>query len=357
MDTGRNPSDRGDNSLFERFGNRKKVGVALGIVAALGISGCSQEVGANPSPVETSTSQSTESTEAPTKGPTAPAETISPSPSPSETTSLRPTAPETETAVAEIPNLRPDGEPWTAVDQYAEELKSVQQQAEESGVPIQGKITEITRKFIEANRSEPLPGSNDGTGGVFLSDKWQKGGTHEDRVDLAERALQSIQILQALAVQSQPGSDGDVLSDAGLGVRFGDEGDSFVGAVREGLNSGDSSKEAAAKFYEEKMANYESITFVHTTPAIMEGNGFTFLGIYVDNEAAQWYKNNEMTDADFYNVFKFRIDPSTGDVRMVGEGGLYGFIEDGVISSGDPVVQKLLGQPVGDMKAKYGLTA
>ena len=63
MDTGRNPSDRGDNSLFERFGNRKKVGVALGIVAALGISGCSQEVGANPSPVETSTSQTTKSTE------------------------------------------------------------------------------------------------------------------------------------------------------------------------------------------------------------------------------------------------------------------------------------------------------
>ena len=44
-------------------------------------------------------------------------------------------------------------------------------------------------------------------------------------------------------------------------------------------------------------------------------------------------------------------------MRIVGEDGLYGFIEDGVISSGDPVVQKLLGQPVGDMKAKYGLTA
>jgi cell division septation protein DedD len=92
-----------------RFSVRQRFFALIGAGALLvGATACGadEKVGATPSPVETSTSQSTDPTEAPTKGPTAPAETISPSPSPSETTSLRPTAPETETAVAEIPNLR-----------------------------------------------------------------------------------------------------------------------------------------------------------------------------------------------------------------------------------------------------------
>ena len=125
MDTGRNPSDRGDNSLFERFGNRKKVGVALGIVAALGISGCSQEVGANPSPVETSTSQSTDPTEAPAKGLTTPAETNSPNsaetgtPTPSDIDPTHEVPVDTPEFIELLNSIQPELVPYTPDDPQA----------------------------------------------------------------------------------------------------------------------------------------------------------------------------------------------------------------------------------------------
>ena len=330
-----NPSDR--TNLEKLYGAIAAAGI--GAAALFGLGGCKADTAsaAPVSPEVTSTSQSAEPTEAPTKAPTTPAETTPVTSTPEKNEGHE---------VLRIPTFRDDGNPWDGVNETALEIEGLMSQEAGDSAVMQSIL-----RFADRNSSDLELFAN-GPDGLIRRNPFLNGGDPEDNLAIAKQDLAVRTTMYRLGMSSTPGSPEQAIYDAWKKLYFanGMEDASFYPEYISDATQSDDSKLAAEGMQAfEQSFEKNPETVVAMTPFSMDSDHH-LTATYITIDFGGW-SDKAVVDTSTFSTYQIEITDMGTAVLRNKENALFVQIDEGKFSvSQFPEVEKYLGLTIQEAK-------